>query len=108
MFENGILHTHSCCSDHFDALVLSDAYASGLISGRAGNHGRNPADESCRKVILFTMKDNIFEGFLKELLEEREQCIDQLILAGASDSELVAMGFITDEISGRRDHYAAM
>ena len=54
------------------------------------------------------MKDNIFEEFLKELLEEREQCIDQLILAGASDSELVAMGFITDEIAGRRDHYAAM
>ena len=54
------------------------------------------------------MKDNIFEGLLKELLEEREQCIDQLILAGASDSELVAMGFITGEISERREDHAAL
>ena len=108
MAENCCLHTDSCCSDHFGVLVLSDAYASGFISGRAGNHGRDPADESCRKVVLLEMTNNIIEAFLKDLLEEREKCIDQLILAGASDSELVAMGFIPGEISERREDHVAV
>lgn len=54
------------------------------------------------------MNNNIIAEFLKELLEEREKCIDQLILADVSDSELVAMGFITGEIAERREDHAAV
>ncbi len=54
------------------------------------------------------MTNNIIEAFLKDLLEEREKCIDQLILADVSDSELVAMGFIPGEISERREDHAAV